>query len=88
MATGATPATGGADGNGSAPDPDARFPTGPNGRMETVAEMEHRLAVDRKMRFHRSLQSSLHAHMYIRSCVWTYVHIIYIYIYGDTHEPR
>ena len=38
-----------------------RFPTGPNGRLETRAEMEHRLAVNCKMRVHRSLNSSLYA---------------------------
>ena len=37
-----------------------RFPTGPNGRLETRAEYEHRLAINCKMRFHRSLQSSLY----------------------------
>jgi hypothetical protein len=44
----------------SAPDEDERFPTGPNGRLETRAEYEHRLAINCKMRFHRSLQSSSH----------------------------
>ena len=82
MATGATPATDDA----SNPDPEARFPTGPNGRLETVAEKEHRLAVNTKMRFHRSLLSSSHAHIY---CVCEQMFFLYIaYINIPVHKPR
>lgn len=41
------------------PAEEPRFPTGPNGRLETQKEYEERLAVNAKMRFHRSLQSTL-----------------------------
>ena len=52
--TPATPAAG---------DADEMFPTGPNGRLETVAQYEHRLAINAKMRFHRSLTSTLYVHI-------------------------
>ena len=44
---------------GEVEDEEPRFPTGPRGRLETIAEREAREAHNLKMRFNRTFESHL-----------------------------